>query len=171
MTQEWYYIRDDQQIGPVGQQQMVEGLDSGLIAPGTQVWTEGLADWTPAGQLDQLRQASRVLASAPPPAPSSVAYPALACAAPRDNAPGAVASMVLGILALASLSACAPLCIILGPLAVRYGYRARRSVRNSPDAYAGRGMAIAGLIMGWIATAIGIAGLIALAVFIAVEHL
>ena len=64
---------------------------------------------------------------------------------PKVNAPGAVASLVLGIVGLFCFG------IIMGPLAIVFGVKARREVAMNPT-YTGGGLATAGLVMGIIDT-------------------
>ena len=56
----------------------------------------------------------------------------------------AIASMVLGILWLYWIGSI---------LALVFGYRAKRQIRDSGGAQAGSGMATAGIVLGWIAIA------------------
>jgi hypothetical protein len=60
------------------------------------------------------------------------------------NAPGAVGSLVCGILSLICLG------IILGPVAVFLGNSAMTRIRQNPGTYTGQGMAQAGMICGII---------------------
>jgi hypothetical protein len=66
-----------------------------------------------------------------------------------QQTPGsATAALILGI---CSLVICG---IICGPLAIVYGNRAKREIDMSGGRLGGRGMATAGVIMGWIAVAL-----------------
>jgi hypothetical protein len=67
---------------------------------------------------------------------------------PRTNGL-AIASLVLGIAQIF-------LCIIGGILALVFGYIARRQIDESGGTQGGRGMAIAGIILGWIGIGLGI---------------
>jgi hypothetical protein len=64
----------------------------------------------------------------------------------------AVASLVLGIVGLA-------LClVVVGPiLALVFGYKARREIDESNGLQTGRGLATAGIVLGWIG--VGLAAL------------
>jgi hypothetical protein len=62
----------------------------------------------------------------------------------------AVASLVLGIAQIF-------ICIIGGVLALVFGYIARRQIDESGGTQGGRGMAVAGIILGWIGIGLGIA--------------
>jgi type II secretory pathway pseudopilin PulG len=69
----------------------------------------------------------------------------------------AIASLVLGIVWLWCLGSI---------LALVFGYTARRQIARSNDEQKGRGLATAGIVLGWV----GIAGFIALTVVIAVPQ-
>ena len=82
----------------------------------------------------------------------------------QPNAPGAVPSMVLGIVGMVSClgSGC---CIAftfagaaLGCIAVILATQARRHIRLSPGRYGGKGMATAGLTLGIISLILGVIG-------------
>lgn len=64
-----------------------------------------------------------------------------------DTAPGAFASLVMGILGLVF----APIVVggVLSVLAVVYGNGARRRIRRSRGVLEGRGQATAGMLLGW----------------------
>ncbi len=57
----------------------------------------------------------------------------------------AIASMVLGIVGI---------CGIGSILALVFGYRARRQIDESQGTQTGRGMAIAGIVLGWVGVGI-----------------
>jgi hypothetical protein len=79
------------------------------------------------------------------------------------TAPGAVGSLVLGILGLV-------LCGIFTAIpAVIMGNKARRLIDSSRGQYEGRGMATAGLVMGWIGIALSIVGIIVLIILVAAD--
>ena len=64
---------------------------------------------------------------------------------PRENAPGAVLSLVLGIVGIV-------LCQIAGPFAWAIGRRAEDAASAEPNRYTGKDMATAGKILGIIGT-------------------
>jgi hypothetical protein len=63
---------------------------------------------------------------------------------PAVRSSNATAALVLGIIGV--------LCILLGPLAIIYGTRARKEIRASGGTVGGNGLAIAGLVLGIIST-------------------
>ena len=42
---EWYYANNNENLGPVSEEEMQELIQSGVIQPNTLVWTEGMKDW------------------------------------------------------------------------------------------------------------------------------
>ncbi|MFC2015309.1 DUF4190 domain-containing protein [Chloroflexota bacterium] len=90
-------------------------------------------------------------APAPPLPPPRVQAPV----APSVSTSGlAIASLVLGICGLTILP------LIASILAIILGYMARRDIRQRPDEVTGEGMAMAGIVMGWIAVGLAVAGLL-----------
>lgn len=68
----------------------------------------------------------------------------------------AIGSLVLGIVGLL-------LCgIILEPIAIILGFQARRKIRASNGALKGEGLAAAGIVLGFIGTALAIIGIVIL---------
>jgi Domain of unknown function (DUF4190) len=74
----------------------------------------------------------------------------------------AIASLVLGIAQIF-------LCIIGGILALVFGYIARRQIDESGGTQGGRGMAIAGIILGWIGIGLGIAYIVVIIIAVIVS--
>lgn len=65
---EWYYVKDDRQVGPVTSQQLQGLARSGGVKPTDLVWKEGMADWAPASRVQGLfGDSGRSLAASPPP--------------------------------------------------------------------------------------------------------
>lgn len=82
--------------------------------------------------------------AAPPPAVEPLAAP------PTSNL--AVASMVLGVAGLTLLP------LLGGILAIILGYMARAEIRDRPDEVSGDGLALAGIVMGWITVGLALVG-------------
>lgn len=80
---------------------------------------------------------------------------------PKINAPGAVASLVLGIIGVVFCG------VILGPLAIWQASTARSTISRDPM-YGGGGLAIAGLVLGIIALVMGV--FVVLSVMIGINH-
>jgi hypothetical protein len=89
----------------------------------------------------------------PTPAPATPGYPSTA--APSGTSGLAVASLVLGITGCVLFA-----CFLVVPiLAVILGYLALDQIADSGGARRGRGMAIAGVTLGWVW--IGVVGVLA----------
>jgi hypothetical protein len=69
----------------------------------------------------------------------------------RETNGSAIVSVVLGVLWFAGIGSL---------LALVFGYRARREIKNSPGSQKGSGLATAGIILGWIGIAILVAGVV-----------
>src|SRR5512133_3008421 len=106
-------------------------------------------------------------ASSPPPsAPAPPAYGQQPGGYGYQSTPKtnglAIASLVLGIAQIF-------LCIIGAILALVFGYIARRQIDESGGTQGGRGMAIAGIILGWIGIGLGIAYIVVIIIAVIVS--
>lgn len=163
---DWYYAKDGAQQGPVSVDELRQRLASGQLARTDLVWREGMADWTAAGSVAELAQAGGPVAPqaapggvAPRPVAGGVAQPAAGVVAGQPAAGRqqglALASMICGIVAL--LGVCVYLGVPVGLAAVVLGHLAKSKIRKQPQVYSGKGMAIAGLITGYLAVVLGAA--------------
>ena len=50
--EEWYYVRDGKQQGPVSLETLREMAAAGELKPEDKVWTRTMTDWTPAQEVD-----------------------------------------------------------------------------------------------------------------------
>jgi len=78
---------------------------------------------------------------------------------PKENAPNAVLSLVLGIVGII-------LCSIAAPFAWRLGKGAEEAVAANPGRYSGKDMATAGKILGIIGTVLLGLGIVVAVIFI-----
>ncbi len=51
---EWYYILNEQQLGPIPESDLVSMFGDGQLSSETMVWTQEMQDWMQAGQLEGL---------------------------------------------------------------------------------------------------------------------
>lgn len=72
----FYYSLNGSQAGPVSEEQLRQLEATGIIAPETLVWREGMPDWQPY---------SAVLGSAPAAAPSAAATATVQCSVCKQN--------------------------------------------------------------------------------------
>jgi len=106
-----------------------------------------------AAEWGQWGASPGVQTAGPLPAPSSVPGSGYPGAVPHARTNGyAVASMVLGILWLWCIGSA---------LALIFGYVAKNQIDRSNGMETGRGMAIAGIILGWVGVGLLVIGIIA----------
>jgi hypothetical protein len=87
-------------------------------------------------------------AAAEPPPPPAIDY-----GAPIQTSGMAIASLVMGIAGWTLLP------LVGSILAIVFGYAARRDIRKRPNELTGEGLAIAGLVLGWIMVVLSAIGL------------
>ncbi len=140
---QWYYGENGVQHGPVDDAELDQLLAAGRIQPTTLVWREGMNEWQPVAQVRS--QGAPIIAT-------PAGYPGSGIAPPTSGL--AIASLVCGILGLTT-------CLLVpGIPAVICGHMALSQIDKSPAPVAGRGMALAGLITGYVAVVPMIAGLL-----------
>lgn len=149
----WYYGSQGQQNGPIPESELRVLLADGTITQQTLVWRDGLVEWKPVAEVAELQ--------APPlTAPAMLAYQQAAYGVvPQCGL--AVASMVCGIV---SLMACYVHALAAIP-AVVCGHLAIKKIRESQQPMAGRGMAIAGLVTGYLGLLIQLAIIVGIVFF------
>ena len=144
-----YVTRDGQQYGPYSVSELQRQLESGALNPGDLGWYDGAPDWKPLGSI---------LGMGIGPAPRQVA-PRLSIAQPGYNSGAsgptpkpsglAIASMILGILSVV-LCFAAFLSLIMGVLAAIFGHVSRGQILRSNGQITGGGMALTGIITGYV---------------------
>jgi len=177
---QWYYSKNGTQLGPIGTEDIQSKLASGEIAQSDLVWKDGMADWLPAGQIAELRvvlQATSPVAPAPSsPVVENSPYTPPVTAAPVSPVPygglpvsancgKATAAMVLGICGIVFAICCSFVGVILGILAVIFGNLAKTEIAQNPYLAAHLGKAKSGVLMGWIAIALGVVMVVVSLVF------
>lgn len=91
MAEEWYYLKGDQQIGPIAREAMREAAMRGEVTGETYVWSEGMDQWSLAREVPGLLPAGGATPAYPgqavqPPQPPQ-AWPTQA---PHGQYPSAV---------------------------------------------------------------------------------
>jgi hypothetical protein len=131
-------------FGVFSEEEVREGLRTGRFAPSDIGWREGMANWQPLSQFAELAGATP---AAPPPQTGATSMTAPAPpAAAGTTEPLAIWSFVMGVL---SLVCCG---FILGIPAVICGHLALSKFQTEPQLQ-GKGLATAGLIIGYVAIA------------------
>lgn len=69
----WYYSENNQQLGPVTEDELKQKARSGSLKPTTLVWKDGMSDWKPISEIAELGIA---LQTAPAAAPTVLGPPA-----------------------------------------------------------------------------------------------
>jgi hypothetical protein len=157
---DWYYTHGGQQKGPATREAIGQLAATGELRPDALVWTQGMATWQPAGQVDGLFPG---MAAFPPPIPPQgipmpyatpapyapyAAQPRLGDDAgmrmllPVGRSGWAIAAGYLGLISV--LMVPAPFALICSIVAIR-------DIKRHPERH-GMGRAIFGLIMGLIFT-------------------
>jgi hypothetical protein len=138
---------------------LITGIDltaSAAPAPAPGAWPAGGAAPSSAGPMAGAQAADATPGASPatfsaPVYPQQAYYPVS-----RPSAPGAVASMVCGIIGV--VVGCTGL--ILGIVAIYQARKAREIIALNPGRYDGAGMATAGFVLGIIAIVVGVFGLL-----------
>lgn len=149
---DWYYSKDAAQHGPVALEDLQAKIRSGDVAPDALVWRDGMLDWVPATTVPDLVPASQpapdspVAVYTPPATPLPAKYPPIANASPTSGL--AIASLIFGILGFTTCT------FFPGIVAVICGHMAMGSTHPQTGNLGGRGMAVAGLILGYICVAL-----------------
>lgn len=147
---DWFYGKDNTQHGPVSDLEIHNLISSGQIDNTTIIWREGMADWLPLNDVPEFQPSAgtQVAGTTPYATPQTYAgQPPYQGTIPTDGL--SIASLVCGILAVIS-------CYVWGLFglpAVICGHMSLKKINASPTPVAGKGMAIAGLVTGYIGIA------------------
>ena len=161
---EWFYAKNNERKGPVSASQLRSMVVSGEVAGSDLVWCEGMGNWISASEIQDFDSPPAGAAGPPqghyspqvvPPgaqadSSADIPYPRPVGSKPPANGK-AIASLVCGCVGVTC-------CGILIPsiLAVIFGHIAKGEIRASGGQQGGDGMALAGLILGYIGLALGI---------------
>ena len=147
--QEWYYTHNDQQFGPAPIDALQLAVANAQLSLNDLVWVEGMPEWAPAGSIlpslfstvtdtgsiDALNTQNEIVSTQQSEGAKSKRLVVI---------PMSVASLVLGLLGMTFL-------FFFGSvLAVIFGHVALNQIKRSEGELGGRGMALSGLIMGYV---------------------
>ena len=131
---------DQREYGPVSSEQLRQWIAQGRVNGQTRVQPEGSGEWKPLSEVPEFSDALR-----------GGVRPAALAASPAAGAQQsglAITSLVLGILSMVGCS------IVAGIPAIITGHMARKRAAQAPGTFGGAGLALGGLIMGYISLAI-----------------
>lgn len=154
---EWYYGREDQQYGPIDDASIKARIATGEVSPHDLVWKEGMEKWLPLSQVSELSGGLSTVSDSPYATAASSLVAGVSPAAlpmPPPTSGLAIASLVCGILAI--LVSCNAVGIVFGIPAVICGHLAMKRLKDPLNPQGGQGMALAGLICGYIGSVITI---------------
>jgi hypothetical protein len=141
---EWYYSNSGVQSGPVSIEDLRAKVASGEVLGADLVWRDGMPDWMPASAVSELSGAGRSASAAV--SGGAQAYPM----APQTSGL-AIASLVCGLVGMIGFFACwVPGLVGIG--GVICGHMALRQIKRNEAQYIGKGLAIGGLVTGYLAT-------------------
>lgn len=129
---------DGREYGPVSIDQLRQWIHEGRANAETRVRAQGTTQWTTIGALSELSTTAS-------PAPSTITPIAAQGTSLRRTNSMAVTGLIMGILAMTiGLCCCGLPFNVLGLI---FSAMALNQIKNSPDLYEGRGIAIAGLVL------------------------
>jgi hypothetical protein len=150
---DWFYGKDNTQHGPVSDLEIRNLITAGQIDMNTVVWREGMTDWIPMKDVPEFSPTHGNTASSNSPyaSPQTNAGQApYVNTVPTDGM--SIAALVCGILAVMSCWVGG----IFGVPAVICGHTSLRKIKYSSVPIQGKGMAIAGLVTGYIGIAMSL---------------
>ncbi len=131
---------DGKEYGPVSIEQLRQWIADGRVNAQTRVQVAGGAEWKTAAEFPELGFGSTAAGSGLGSAP-----PSLPVGQVEGQKQGlAITSFVLGLLSLVCFG------LLTGIPAVICGHAARGRARRAPGQYGGAGLALAGVIMGYV---------------------
>jgi prepilin-type processing-associated H-X9-DG protein len=140
---DWFYSKSGKQLGPVSETVLFQLAASGQVLPDDLVWKEGMAQWMKASQVPGMIPPSATGTPQAMPSHSAGLVPHYATpqfSADSESTSGlAIASLVCGLIL------CVPVCWLLAIIFGIVGIN-----QTGPGKRRGRGMAIAGLVLGCV---------------------
>jgi hypothetical protein len=155
MSRQWHCSVNNQQYGPITEQELRSWVAQGRVSYHDLVWTDGMARWQP------LQEVQYMFAGGPPIPPAGGAAMSAPMASGNYAPHNGTLILVLGILALCM----GALGLILGPIAWSMGSKELTNIDAGLTDPTGRGQVNAGKICGMIATILGVVFLLFFCLF------
>ncbi len=139
---QFHIAQNGEKTGPFDRDEVYRRLVAGEFKPTDLGWCEGMAEWEPLSKLIPPQTPPVPTASAPVfgPAAGQTSQPVVTA---QNTSGMAIASMVCGILGFVTLG-------LTGLPAVILGHLSLSRINKSAGSLGGKGMAVAGLITGYI---------------------
>jgi hypothetical protein len=169
-----YHVgRNSQNLGLFTESEILEGLERSTFIPSDLAWQPGMATWKPLDQVFSFAAAASL--KAPPtgfdlPAgapPQTVPHAGAAVVCPT-TAGMAVASLILGVVALSMFGACFVGLVVSIPGAI-CGHLALGQIKRSNGQLQGHGLAMAGLVLSYVSAGLSLAFTLFFALMMAVS--
>ena len=145
-----HIARDGKQLGPFSLEEINRQLAAGTLSPSDNAWYEGATGWAPLSTVPGVTVAATG-GTPPPSSPAPAAVVPTPTAAPVPAAsptePLAIWSLVLSLVGLLGFCCGGPM---LGIAAVVCGHLGLSKINANPHLQ-GRGLALAGLVIGYFA--------------------
>ena len=149
-----YIHRNNEQLGPFTEAEVKAQLAAGTISPQDHVWWQGQEGWIPLAQSSLMTTPAPAVPGAPV-APTAASTPV---AAAGKTSQLAIWALVCGCLSL--------LCGIFASIpAIILGHMGRSEIKKNP-ALSGGGMALAGMILGYVFTTLIVIYIVAMVVLL-----
>lgn len=147
-----HIARDGKQLGPFSLEEINRQLAAGTLSLSDNAWYEGAAGWAPLSSVPGVTGPAAGVSPAPasiPPATSvpAVTIPATPVVPKSPTEPLAIWSLVLSLVGLLGFCCGGPM---IGIAAVICGHLGLSKINANPELQ-GRGLAIAGLVIGYFA--------------------
>ncbi|GAA5477368.1 GYF domain-containing protein [Haloferula helveola] len=153
----WYYGVAGNQKGPVEEHEIRAMLAAGQINSSTIVWREGMDTWKPISEVPEWSGQVLSPQASPYQTPQAGYSGGYSPVPVVPNSGMAIASLVCGISSLVLLFSCF-VGILAGIPAVICGHMALKQIKEAELPMGGRGMAIAGLVTGYVTIGLTVAG-------------
>jgi len=158
-SMQYYIHHNNQQLGPFTEAEVKAQLAAGTISPQDHVWWQGQQGWVPLAQSSLMMPTAPGLT--PPPGVAAAAAP-YAGGVILPTSKLAIWALVCGCLSL--------ICGIFASIpAIVLGHMGLSEIKKNP-AVQGRGMALAGMILGYVFTTLIVLYLVAIVVLIAMGN-
>ncbi|EDL57503.1 GYF domain-containing protein [Gimesia maris] len=152
----WYYSQGSERQGPVSFSELQSLASAGKLKPNDYVCQEGMQDWELSSDIPGLYSTPQIVTQ---PIVEAAGVNQVGESEFTRTAPMAVASLVLGLVGFNII-------FLLGSiLAVIFGHVALKQIKQAGGRLSGRGMAIAGLLLGYGVIFVCLIVIVVLAIF------